>query len=187
MVTVDMRSHDYFKSFKGFCRFQTYLMYLLRSCSAIWLEGLHILFEEHSLCFIETMLCRQKFIESGFWNTILRILGNPSTTVICLFNAERVTNSVKFIFALSDFDLIKSYSFSRNLNATSLFLVIVLVVILSLCKIRGLGIPRQAFVYRLPYCGGRIYKQYACLSQRDSILLLLFCISSFHRYIKTSA
>ena len=127
-----MRSHDYFKSFKGFCRFQTYLMYLLRSCSAIRLEGLHILFEEHSLCFIETMLCRQKFIESGFWNTILRILGNPSTTVICLFNAERVTNSVKFIFALSDFDLIKSYSFSRNLNATSLFLVIVLVVILSL-------------------------------------------------------
>ena len=179
MVTVDMRSHDYFKSFKGFCRFQTYLMYLLRSCSAIRLEGLHILFEEHSLCFIETMLCRQKFIESGFWNTILRILGNPSTIVICLFNAERVTNSVKFIFALSAFDFIRLYSFSRNLNATSLFFVIVLVVSLSFCKIWGSGFLRQAFVYRLPYCGGRIYKQYVCLSQRDSILLLSYSNNSF--------
>ena len=174
-----MRSHDYFKSFKGFCRFQTYLMYLLRSCSAIRLEGLHILFEEHSLCFIETMLCRQKFIESGFWNTILRILGNPSTIVICLFNAERVTNSVKFIFALSAFDFIRLYSFSRNLNATSLFFVIVLVVSLSFCKIWGSGFLRQAFVYRLPYCGGRIYKQYVCLSQRDSILLLSYSNNSF--------
>ena len=174
-----MRSHDYLKSFKGFCRFQTYLMYLLRSCSAIWLEGLHILFEEHSLCFIKTMLCRKKFIESGFQNTILRILGNPSTTVIFLFNAERVINSVKFIFALSAFDLIKSYSFSRNLNATSLFFVIVLVVSLSFCKIWGSGFLRQAFVYRLPYCGGRIYKQYVCLSQRDCILLLSYSNNSF--------
>ncbi len=56
VVAVNVRCHNNLESVKGFCRFQSDLVYLLRRSTAIRFKGLHILFEEHTCRFTVSKL-----------------------------------------------------------------------------------------------------------------------------------
>ena len=71
VITVNVCCHNHLKPIKQFCRFQANAVYLFGCSIAIGLKGLHILFEEHTLCFAVLMLGSHKLLIRRFWNAVL--------------------------------------------------------------------------------------------------------------------